>query len=252
MRTSHPSLWLCSAGVVLALFSPHSRALTADELIAKNIEARGGAAAIAAIESIEMNGKLVIAFGDFKIDLGYRQINARPSFYRSEATVQGLTQIQAYNGSEGWKVDPFQGRRDPDKMGADEAREMARSADLDGPLVNAMETAKNVTYLGTEDVDGTEAHKLQLDLKDGDTQIVWLDPDYFLEIRVLTQSQYRGALQESETDLGDYEKVNDVYFPFSIESGQKGQPKAFKLVIDSAKANVEVDTNQFQFPGAGQ
>ena len=75
---------------------------------------------------------------------------------------------------------------------------------------------------GPEDVDGTLAHKLKVVRKNGDVSYVYLDPDYFLEIRILTQRIEQGAQVEVETDLGDYEKVAGVFFPFSIEAGSKG------------------------------
>ena len=71
-------------------------------------------------------------------------------------------------------------------------------------------------------MDGTLAHKLKVVRKNGDVSYVYLDPDYFLEIRILTQRIEQGAQVEVETDLGDYEKVDGVYFPFSIEAGPQG------------------------------
>ena len=79
-----------------------------------------------------------------------------------------------------------------------------------------------VDYLGTEDVDGTLAHKLKVVRTNGDVSYVYLDPDHFLEIRILTQRVVQGAQVEIETDLGDYEKIGGVFIPFSIEAGPQG------------------------------
>src|SRR5204863_258603 len=79
-------------------------------------------------------------------------------------------------------------------------------------------------YIGREDVDGTSAYKIKVVRKNGDVNFVYLDPDHFLEIRILSQRVRHGAQEETETDVGDYEKIGGVFIPFSIEAGRKGDP----------------------------
>jgi hypothetical protein len=105
-----------------------------------------------------------------------------------------------------------------------------------------------VEYLGIEDVDGTQAHKLRVSRKNGDINYVYLDPDAFLEIRIITQRTEQGAQVEVETDLGDYEKVGGVFLPFSLESGPKGATDKQKIILEKGEANVAVDDAQFRFP----
>lgn len=163
-----------------------------------------------------------------------------------------MTAVQAYNGEEGWKISPFQGRKDPEKMSADDTKSLTEDAEIAGPLVDWKEKGSKVEYLGTEDVDGTPAHKLKVTLKNGDVQFVYLDPEYFLEIRIVSQRMEHGAQVETETDLSDYEKVNGVFVPFSIESGRKGDPDKQKTVLDKAEGNPPVDDAIFQFPNASK
>jgi hypothetical protein len=220
--------------------------LTVDQLVAKNVEAKGGADALRAIQSVRFTGKLLINQG--QIELAIVQTKKRPGEVRNEASLQGMTQVQAFDGKEGWQVSPFRGRRDPEKMSADDLKSLSEDAEIGGPLVDWKMKGSTVEYLGTEDVDGTEAHKLKVVRKNGDVSIVYLDPDHFLEIRVLTQRTQHGAQIEEEKDLGDYEKVNGVYFPFSIEIGAKGDPDKTKITFDKAEANVPVDDAAFRFP----
>ena len=102
--------------------------------------------------------------------------------------------------------------------------------------------------LGTEDVDGTLAHKLKVTRKNGDVNYVYLDPDHFLEIRVVTQRTVQGAQVETETDLGEYEKIGGVFIPFSIEAGMKGSSGKQKLIFEKADVNVPVEDTSFHFP----
>ena len=233
------------ASVSLAL-AQDKNATTADELVSKNIEAKGAADALRALQSLKLTGKMLVQQG--QVQLGYVQTKKRPGEVRTDATIQGMTIVQAYDGKEGWRISPLQGRRDPEKMSADDVKSLMEDAEIDGPLVDWKAKGSTVEYLGTEDVDGTLAHKLKVVRENGDVSFVYLDPDHFLEIRILTQRTKHGAQEEVETDLGDYEKIGGVFIPTSIESGRKGDPDKQKIVIDKAEANVPVDESRFHFP----
>ena len=235
----------------LALPAGFAGALTVEEILAKNVEARGGMSKLQAIQSLRVTGKAVFGFGDSAIEAGWGMLQKRPAMFRTEITLQGLTGVDAYDGREGWSLEPFQGRRDAQKSSADDAKNLAQQADIDGPLLNWREKGHRVEYLGTEDVDGTPAHKLRVSLKDGDTKYVYLDPDYFLEIRIVTISRVRGAERTTEMDLGSYEQVQGVWIPFSIEAGAQGQSRSARFTVERAEVNVPVDDGLFRFPPSG-
>lgn len=238
--------------LLLLALAPMAQALTVDEIVAKNIEARGGLDALRAIKSIKATGRMNFSGGDFSVELGFVNLNERDNKVRSEATIQGLTQVSAYDGKDAWTINPFQGRRDPERMSAEDSKGMQVAADIDGPLVDWKAKGHQVEYLGTEDVDGTEAHKLKIILKNGDIQYRFLDPDYFLEILVVDQAKRRGIETEMETELGNYEKVNGVYLPFALESGPKGGQRGQKITVEKAEVNVDIDDALFTFPQAAK
>src|SRR5713101_610437 len=68
---------------------------TAEELVARNTEAKGGLAKIKAIKSVRMTGRL--QQGDFFATVG--QEGKAPNLLRGTFTIQNMTQIQAYDGS---------------------------------------------------------------------------------------------------------------------------------------------------------
>src|SRR4029450_1332809 len=98
-----------------AIFAQGVNQPTVDELIAKNIEAKGGSAALNNLQTLRSTGKLLVPVQG-RIELGYLQTRKRPDEVRTEASIQGMTQIEAYDGKEGWRVSPFFGRRDPERM----------------------------------------------------------------------------------------------------------------------------------------
>jgi hypothetical protein len=241
----------CLSALLLACVSTCVAAQDAKGLVAKNLEARGGEAALAAIKSIRFEGRTIFP-GDF--ELTYKEIRAQlgqEAADRLDLTVQGLDLVQAYDGRGGaWKINPFQGRKDPEKMSSDEAREMADSALIEGPLLASRTDGSQVQYLGRDDFDGTLAYKLKVTQKDGDQFTYWLDPDTFLEIKVEEVRRIRGATHTTETELGDYEKVAGIYFPMSIESWTQGQDsQRQRTIIATGEANAQIPTDYFAEPG---
>ncbi len=227
-----------------------ARAESASDLVSKNLAARGGAQKLAAIKTIQFTGKLVFP-GDF--ELTYEETRVRNKGQaRYESTVQGLTLVQSYDGKVGWRINPFQGRRDAERMSQDDMRALADDATIDGVLLSAKARGSAITYLGREDFEGTNAYKLRVTQRSGAEYVYYLDPDSYLEIKIVETRKLRGARQVTLTELGDYELVNGVYFPFAVESGPIDSTPAQrqKLTIDRAQANIPVNDAMFAMPGA--
>jgi hypothetical protein len=241
---------LAAALLASAAVPALAQEITAQSLLEKNLEARGGADALAAIKSIQFQGKLIFP-GDF--ELAYSEVRARGGAdgieARMEGNVQGLTYMQGYDGKTAWRVNPFEGRRDAETMSGDEGRSMADSSRIDGALQDSRSDGSTVTYLGREDFDGTSAYKLKVAQKDGDEFTYLLDPDTYLEIKISETRKIRGAPQTTETELGDYEKVGGVYFPMSVESWSQGQSnQRQRVIIETAQANPAVTPALFAQP----
>jgi len=239
--------WFVASALLVAT---SAQAMTADELVAKNVAARGGMEALSAIKSLRLQGKLHIA--NFGVDVEASQTYKRPGDYRFEGTLQGMTMVQSYDGKEAWRIFPFQGRKDPERTSADNAKELADAADFEGGWINAAAKGNKLEYLGTEDVDGTDAHKLKVTLKNGDVQYVYFDPDAWLVIRTLAQRTVRGVEQREESDYSDYEKVNGTWVAFATTSGGVGDSQKNTFTVDKAEANVALDDSWFAFPAGGK
>src|SRR6266536_5074809 len=127
----HPRFIVSLISVALmapAIFAQEKNQPTVDELVAKNIEAKGGQSAVHDLQSLRLSGKLLVQQG--QIELAYVQTKKRPDEVRSEASLQGMTQIQAYDGKEGWRVSPFFGRKDPERMSADDVKALIEDSEI--------------------------------------------------------------------------------------------------------------------------
>jgi outer membrane lipoprotein-sorting protein len=137
-------------------------------------------------------------------------------------------------------------------MGEDQLKQTQEQADFDGSfLVDYKEKGHKVQLMGKEPVEGTDAYKLQVTLKNGNTQTVYLDAEEYLEIKNETKRLVRGTETETETISGDYKEVDGVLMAFSSESGPKGSPSSAKqkFTIEKVEFNVPIPDSEFTMPG---
>jgi hypothetical protein len=223
---------------------PASTLSTAD-IIARNLAARGGQAALSSLKSVAFEGRLVFP-GGFELSYNEKRANGAA---RVEAALQGLALVQAYDGKGGaWRVNPFEGRKDAEKMTDDEARSLADGASIPGVLLSAASDGSIVSNLGREDFDGTNCYKLKVAQKDGDEFVYLIDPDSMLEVKVIETRKVRGAVQVNEAELGDYEAVGGVMFPMSVETGPQGSTQRQRTIITKASANIDAPAALFAQP----
>lgn len=235
------------AGLVLLATSAFAQ--TADDIIAKYIKTVGGMERIASIKSLRRTGKFI---GGGGFEARVLQENRRPQMVREEFALQGMTGINAWDGKSGWKIEPWDGKKDPEALGEAEQKEIIEDSDFDGPLINYRQKGNKVEYIGREPVEGTDAYKLKVTHPNGDVQFYSMDIDYFVPIKIETRRMIRGAEREFETSLGDYKEVNGWYLPFSIESNVKGSTNRQKVAYEKIEANVALSDDRFARPMTGQ
>src|SRR6266481_2521936 len=206
---------VCLAAVAAAVLIPCSWAQTVDEIIAKNVQARGGLEKLKAVQSIKSTANMSMGQG---MEAPGVLIQKRPRLARLDFTIQGLTAVQAYDGKSAWQIMPFMGKKDPEPMSADETKEVEEMADLDGPLVDYKSKGHQVELLGKEKEE--------------------------------TKRTVRGSEQLIESSIGDYKDVDGVLFPFAMESGVKGSQEKQKLTITKIELNVPADDSIFKMPAA--
>ena len=244
--------WLLVAGLTGAAV----QAQTADEIVAKNIQARGGTDKLKGVQSERFTGKVVLDQG---VEAPFTREVMRPNKMRMEFTVQGMTGVQAYDGKSGWAVMPFIGQKDPEAMTGAIAAAFAWSsgesvgaadADIDGPLVDYKDKGNQVELVGKVDVEGTPAYKLKVTKKNGDVINLYLDAGSYLEIKAEGKAKVRGQEIEGETVFGDYKTVDGLTFPFSMKQRAKGMPGGMEITVSKVEINPKLEESRFAMPAA--
>ena len=233
------------AVAVLTLFSTSLSAQTADEIVAKYIKTVGGADKIQAVKTLRHTGRFT---GGGGFEAAIVEENKRSNMVRQEFSLQGLTGVNAYDGKTGWKIEPWQGKKDAEPLGEEEMKQIVEDSDFDGPLVNYQQKKNKIEFVGMKPVEGTDAFKLKVTLANGDVRYYYMDTDYYVPIKIDTKRMIRGAEREYETSLGDYKEVAGWYLPHSVEVNAKGSQNKQKVTYEKIEANVPIDDSRFHIP----
>ena len=229
--------------VVFLLAASAAYAQTADEIIAKHVEARGGMAKLKAIDTVRIERTVAAVFNDIEVLI----IKKRPDLYRSEQTPEGSSNTIVRGFSDAaWEL---AGGTTTVRQGAGAVEQREVDGDFDGFLVDYRDKGHTVALEGREKVGGAEAWKLKVTLKSGAVRYVYLDAVTFLERRHETTIELAPDRRVATTiTFGDWRDVNGVKFPFSIEEERDAPGQTFVHYTKKIEVNVPVDDALFRPP----
>jgi hypothetical protein len=257
--------------------------LTVAQIVDKNVAARGGLQAWRAIQTMTWKGKMDAGTGDSlersrRVALGHmaptsrREFEAmtaankteakqvqlpyeldlkRPRKTRLEIEFAGKTAIQVYDGENGWKVRPYLNRNDVEPFTAEELKSEETQVDLDGYLIDYDAKGTKVELEGVESVEGHEAYKLKVTLKNGQVQRVWVDAESFLDVKVSgAPRRMDGKMRDVFVYQRDFRAVQGVKIPFVLETAVDGYRDTHKNELESVVVNPKLDDSLFAKPQA--
>jgi outer membrane lipoprotein-sorting protein len=230
----------------LLIFLPTTLlAQNADEIIAKCVEARGGLKKIRTVQSERLSGQIL--FGPDTQGTLLLEVK-RPGKILEQLTVGDKTMIRASNGKEGWIIDPFAETSEAQPLSADEMSNMAQKADIDRPLIDYKSKGNQVELVAKESVDGKDAYKLKVTLKDGQIRYDYIGASTFLELKWEGIVRRNGEEFAAVSYFRDYRNVEGLMVPFEIDTEVVGNPAKQKITFDKVELNPIIDDAQFEKP----
>lgn len=222
--------------------------LSAAEIADRNVSARGGVQAWRAVQTMSYSGKLD-GGGKDNMQLPFVMEMKRPRKTRVEIEFANDKAVQVYDGTNGWKLRPFLGRRDVEPFSPAELNASALESDLDGPLVDYATKGTQVDVEGVERVEGHDAYKLKLTTKGGQVRHLWVDAQTFLEVKIEgTPRRMDGKMRLVEIYYRDYKRVNGLMVPYVLETTVQGVRQSHKMTIESVAVNPKLDDSLFTKP----
>ncbi len=221
---------------LLTLFaiSVQINAQTADEIIEKNIKALGGLDKLKSIQSVVMEGKINAQGMEIPINMALVKNEAM----RTDFSVMGMNCWVIMTKDSGWMFMPMQGQTKPEPMPMDAIKEGVDQLDLEGELVGYKEKGNSIEYLGMDDVEGTDCHKIKVITKNGNTHYYLIDPKSFYTVRKISKQKAGGKEMDIQVDMGNYKEVEGGYvFPFTVTS--MGGPVEMTKILVNSKVDPE-------------
>lgn len=217
---------------------------TADELIAKNIAARGGLENLRAIQTMRLTGTMQAGGDTLPSVLELK----RPNKSRWEFTLEGQTAVEAFDGKSGWTWIPFAGQTEPQPMSAEDSADAEQQADIDGPLVDYQKKGSKVELVGHDPDFRPQDWKLKITLKSGEVRFVYLDPKTYLQTVGVTRRKVEGSEVEVRSEVGDYRKVGSVVLPHTFKATTSDGSQSQTLQFERIDLNVPIDDDRFRMP----
>ncbi len=221
---------------------PQAQAQTVDEIVARNLQARGGLEKFKAVESIKQTSHLKIQGMNATLTLYAK----RPNLSRQEVTIAGASMIAAFDGVNAWGINPTTGQTTPQALTGQAADQARREADFDPPLLDYAAKGTKVEFIGNEPDGARTLIHLRITDKAGVVINCYLDSQTALEAKIVTQS----PAGPTETRLSDYRDVGGLKMPFSIRTTAAGVVVA-DLIVDTIEFNVVMPASLFTMPGKG-
>jgi len=221
----------------------HSRAVKS--LIARNIEARGGADAWRSVTSLRLAGQMDLGQG---MHVPYTIDQKRPERMCLEFEFEKQTATQCVAEGSGWKVLPYLGRDVPEVMTTDELRAMSESASIDGLLFDSERRGYTIEILGHEQVQGRDTVKLEVTLPAGSKRWVYLDAETALEVRMDSLRKLRGRERLVETYYYDWRETDGLLISRRQVTTTDGMEGSNFLTVENVAVNPPVDDERFRMP----
>lgn len=212
--------------------------LDADDILQKHYSATG--------LELKKNIKSLISIGmlsQFGSDLQISIIQKRPSFYRMDVHMTESRISQAFDGRNGWTLNPFISE-DTVEITGPELVQLRESADFDGVLVNYRKLGYSPSYEASGIYNGRPVYIIKLTKGDGSSLRFYLDEETFLILKTEADYNISGMPIQAISEFSDYRKTAGVYFPYKI-SNRNGQLMT-EIRIDTIRVNERLNTKLFR------
>jgi len=238
--------------IILLAVAPIVKAQTAEEIIAKHIDALGGKEKLQSIKTIYMEGVAVMNNG---MEIDTKTWKVKDKLYRQEISFGVGNVVIIVTPDKGWSSNPRSGGAFT-PMPDEQLKNMQPQMDPVSPLVDYAAKGGKVELLGKDTAAGKTCYKLKLTPASGHDITYYIDAQSYYVVRETRKGGgmmgggggqgRRDPNAEFNIDLGDYQKTPDGYiFPNTIIVGGVGA----KTSIEKLEVNKPVDEEKLSKPG---
>ena len=232
---------LVLAALSLAVAAAHAQ--TVDELIAKNLEAKGGVEKLRTVKTVKTTANVKAQGMETRMTMWA----SRPNLFRREMRGDGATIIISFDGKTLWAINPMTGSSTPQVVTGPFADMTREQADFDGPFVDYKQRGFTIELVGKETLNDKPVHHLKITSKTGQILQYYLDADSGLEVKTTQTTDQGGQKMELSSEMSNYQKVNGFAIPFSVQQSMNGTVAA-QITLEKIEFNVPMEPSMFTMP----
>jgi outer membrane lipoprotein-sorting protein len=233
--------------ITLLLLSPAAAvAQTADEIVKKALDARGGIEKIKAVQSERITGHISFSQGvegSFVVEL------KRSQKMHVEISIEGQKIIRVHDGkSTGWMINPFAENKEAQPLSSEDLKDISDESDFDGPLVDYKAKGNQIELAGQEKLDDLPVYRLKLTNKNGDIRFYFFDASSFLLLK------WEGIRKTGDQELpwesffSEFHEVQELKYPFRIDQGSPGTEMRQTLTAEKIEIDPPIEDSRFAKP----
>ena len=234
------------AVLTASLSSVPAAAMTVDEVIAKHIEARGGAEAWSKVHSLKATG----SFTAFSKIAPFTLHRERDRKYHIDHVLDDKLVVIGYDGETAWWINNWYGVPWAQKIGGQDLKVFMQDVDFESPFFNYKDKGYQVELLGEGDLDGQKALELQLTRPDESVETWYLDPETYLEIGYDAEGSDFGQPRPQRAFIEDFREVDGVMIPHYVEKQWYTRNRIME--VEKVETNLEIDGGLFEMPLPGE
>lgn len=224
-----------------ALLFSHLPAQTAQEII-QRYEQVSGLSARLKLRTLTSIGKITQMGNTVPISI----IQKRPDKYRFDVHLSDGRITQAYDGRDGWILNPFVST-DTLPLDGPALMQIRESANFDGLLHTYRQQGYLASYVGITRLGNQSAFHIRLNKLTGESISFYLDTTTFLPVKTEAEILVNGVPFLAESYFGDYRKVSGMTLPYFIQS--KNGAMVTEIRIDTVRINEPMDDIYFRWNG---
>jgi len=217
-------------------------AMTADDVIAKHVEAKGGKAAWDAIHSMKMTGN----FTAFSIVNPFTMHRKKDDLYHVDRMLGTKLEIVGYDGETAWWESHFFQEGATEIQGEADLAVLKRDVEFTTPMIGYPGNGVKISLSDETDLDGEPAIALSIDRGDGSEETWYLNPDSHLEFARVSPGSDFGRPMPQTTYFEDFREVSGVMIPHFTETQWYTRDRVVE--VHDVEVNLEIDDALFRLP----
>lgn len=220
------------------LLTSFCSAQTLDEIVNKYYEANG-------IENLEKANTIYIEGTATQMgnELPMTIMVKKPNKVKVVITFNGMDIITAFDGENGYMVNPMTGDTEPVEIPEDQLSSVQEYNMFRDNMLEAYKAGR-LKLEGDEDVDGRPCYKILLTDEAGNTTTTYIDKDTMLTVRAVTEVEQMGQKMVVESNIKDYMEVNGAKFPKEITQTVSGMDLG-GITYDKIELDRDMDDSIF-------